>query len=225
MPSQRPFAAVLEQAGATMVDRSGHAVPLHFGSSAGELAACFVAVGLADRADLSIVTLTGAVTAIEEVTRRLTGTLIAPGGALVRGDTTWCCPAPGYLLAVGEGPGSTRLAERLMPMARRWPSVTLEPLGDEIAGFELLGPRTEETLAALGVPHTLSPAVQTVAIAGTTATVVRRSWARALVLVHAGYGVPTWGALDHAGEPFGVTFVGADAVARFRFVEPLLTHG
>ena len=149
-----------------MVDRAGHAVPLHFGSSAGELAACSVAVGLADRADLSIVALTGTVAAIEDVTRHLTGTLVAPGGALVRGDTTWCTPAPGYLLVVGEGPGSARLAERLVPMARRWPSVTLEPLGDEIAGFELLGPRTEETLSALGVPHTLSPAVQTITIAG-----------------------------------------------------------
>lgn len=223
MALNSPVEAVLEQAGATMVDRSGCPVPLHFGSSAGELAACVVAVGLADRADLSVAVLTGPASAIEHATLHLTGTLIAPGGAYLCNDTAWCATAPGRLLVVGEGASRAALGPRLRAVTAHHRAVSVHGLGDATAGFELLGPRTEETLDALGLPRTLSPAVQTLSIGDAPATVVRRSWARALVLTETAWGLATWAALDRAGAPFGMTYVGADAVARFRFVEPLLS--
>jgi glycine cleavage system aminomethyltransferase T len=201
--------AVLERAGATMVDRSGHAVPLHFGSSAGELAACSVAVG--------------EVEPVEHVTVLLTGTLIAPGSAAVRDGAVWCASAPDRLLVVGDGRLRTELATRIARVVWRHPAVTCARLGEEVAGFELLGPHADDTLAALGIPCTYGPAVQHATVAGAPITVVRRSWARALVLAGAAEAVAVWAAIDRAGAPFGITCVGADAVARFRFVEPRIS--
>jgi glycine cleavage system aminomethyltransferase T len=218
-----PVAAILEQAGATMVDRAGRPVPLHFGSSAGELAACTVTVGLADRSDLAIHAIEGDVAAVEHVTLVLTGTLIAAGGAVAHDAAMWCTTSPGRLLVAGERACGERLAARLAGAVGRHPGLTLRALSDAVAAFELLGPRTEDTLSALGLPATLAPAVQTARIGGRAVTVLRRSPVRALVLTDPASAPPAWEAVDHAAAPFGVTCVGADAVARFRFVESLLS--
>ncbi len=223
MAPTSPVAAVLEHAGATMVARAGRTLPLHFGSSAGELAACSVAVGLAERGDLGIHAISGSVEAVEHATVLLAGTLIAPGGAVVQGDVAWCATSARRLLVVAEGSARATVADAVARVADRHPGLTARALGDTLAGCELLGPRTEETLAALGVPRTLTPAVQTLQIDGVAATVVHRSWVRALILTDPVWAIATWTAVDRAGAPSGVTCVGADAVARFRFVEPLLT--
>lgn len=196
--------------------------PLDSGSCAAELAACSVAVGLAHRPDVRLAAITGPVEAVEHATVLLSGTLIAPGGAYVRGGTAWCASSADRLLAVAEGAAGDALPALIERVAGPHPALRARTLTGVLTAAELLGPRVEATLAALGVPPTLPPAVQTVAVRDLPITVVRRSWSRALLLVD-----PLWAAqlrrvVEQAGAPSGIVSVGPDAVARFRFVEPLL---
>lgn len=221
MAPHSPVTAALRQAGATMVARAGTVVPAHFGSSAGELAACSVGVGLADRSDLAVLELTGPVEALERISFALLGTVIAPGGALAGRETVWCSPEAGRLLAVTErgAPLRARLADLVMmvPLAR------LRDRSATVACLELLGPRTEATLAAAGVPATFPPSAHRGRVGPVEAIVIRRSWARALVLVRPADAVVGWTAIDRGGAASGITCVGADAVARFSFLEHRLT--
>jgi len=58
-----PLVEQARHAGATTVQRGGVRVAAHYGSPAGELSACVRAVGLGDRSDLGIFTLSGSPTA------------------------------------------------------------------------------------------------------------------------------------------------------------------
>ena len=72
---------VIRQAGGVLVMRDDRAVVAHYGSAAGELAACVSAVGLADRSDLAILQLDGPAPQLRHLSQRLAGSELAPGGA------------------------------------------------------------------------------------------------------------------------------------------------
>ena len=95
-----PLELQLQKAGATMVTRHGWWVAAHFGSSAGELALCATAVGLADRSDLGKLDLRGEAGAIELLVGQLSGGQISPGDALLAEGAWWCAVSPGHVLAL-----------------------------------------------------------------------------------------------------------------------------
>src|SRR3954470_15593413 len=87
--------AVLRRHGATMAERHGRMVALHFGSPATEAAVCRTTVGIAVRSDRSTLEVLGPARAVDDALDglvplgdRVGSTRLTPGLALV------CCAAP-----------------------------------------------------------------------------------------------------------------------------------
>jgi glycine cleavage system aminomethyltransferase T len=208
--------AVLTRAG---VIRGDH-LALHFGSAAGELAACVTRVGLADRSDLATFALEGPPAMLESVTTGLTGATLAPGGTLPTGSAWWCAAAPERVLVVVEAGDRERMHARIGRLAARHPALRIRDLSSEWGAIALVGRRAGAVLARLGVygesgdPRSAAP-VGTHPVAGAQVTWVLQSDDRALALMTHREAPQVWHALHAAGRPFGICAVGQEAVVRY----------
>jgi len=224
-PEHQPTALdpVLQQAGAVLMLREGHAVVANYGSAAGELAACVSAVGLADCSELTKLTLEGPAPQLRQLSGRLAGAELEPGGAVFSGGAWWCAQSSERLLVVSD----TRLGDRLRAMlqagvARRI-AVTLVDRTDELAAIAVVGRRARGLLAALGVygesgdPRRVSP-LAAHAVAGADVLWLLESDHKALALVPSSSAASAWHAIERAGQPFGVCAVGREAIARYALI-------
>ncbi len=96
--ARAPWTPSSVRPGGVLVMHDGRAVVAHYGSAAGELAACVSAVGLADRSDLTKLVLEGPPAQLQHLSQRLTGSEIAPGGAVLSGGAWWCAERPERML-------------------------------------------------------------------------------------------------------------------------------
>ena len=213
---------VLRQAGAVFATHEGRSAAIHYGSAAGELAVCVSAVGLVDRSDLATLALEAPNAQLVQLTSRLAGGEIAPGGALDAAGAWWCGAAPDTLMVLCRPDVRRRLIERLRVHAAH--QVSLRVLSVELAAVGLVGPQTPSVLRALGVygaagdPRAAAPFGRG-AIAGTDAWWLLESDRRALLLVDRERAGEVWRAIEHAGRPFGLSCIGQEAAGRYSLLE------
>ena len=222
---RRPSALdpVLRQAGGVLVMHGGHAVVAHYGSAAGELAACVSAVGLADRSDLAKLVLEGPPAQLQQLTQRLTGSDVAPGGAVLSGGAWWCAESPERMLVISEVSRGDHLHAVLRARVARRSAVTLTDRSAELAALAVVGRRARALLAELGVygetgnPRHVPPLTAHTG-AGAEVLWLLESDDKALALMAAADGPAVWHAVERAGHRFGLCSVGQEALARYALI-------
>ncbi len=206
-----------------LVNHDGRAVVANYGSAAGELAACVSAVGLGDRSDLAILQLTGAAAALRHLSQRLTGSEIAPGGAVFSGGAWWCAPSGERMLVLCEASRAERWHAVLQARVARRSAVTLTDRSADMAALAVVGRRSSALLAKLGVygesgnPRDVPP-LTTHTGAGGDVLWLLESDDKALALMAAADAPAVWHAIERAGRPFGLCAVGQEALARYGLI-------
>jgi glycine cleavage system aminomethyltransferase T len=208
------------RAGAFVNGRAG--VASHYGSPAGELAICVRAVGLVDRSDLVKLALTGPQDELVELVHGTSGHSLSPGGWVFAAGAYWCAASPELVLAIAE-PRDPSLTEAVAGLD--------VPAGVDVAdrsadwtALGLAGEHTIGVLAALGLvadPRRARPFLPAT-IAGARAGVLLQSDRRALVLARSSSAAEVWQAVSAAGRPFGLSYVGTEAQARFAVLDRML---
>ena len=217
MSNFSPVETRVSRAGGVMPARAAGRVAAHFGSPAGELAACLRAVGLADRSDLGVLGITASPVRLTELTERITGSAPAVGGVVATPDAWWCRETPDRVFAVAEPGARARLLAWLRTPAPRLHGVEVRDLSAETAAIAIVGLRTPEVLAALGLlgqagdPRAAAPfSAQTVD--EIPAHLLLQSDGHALLLVGTQDAERVWRAVELAGRPFALSLVGTDAL-------------
>jgi glycine cleavage system aminomethyltransferase T len=214
--------SLLRQAGAVFARRGGHETAIHYGSPAGELAVCVRAVGLVDRSDLTKLMVEAPAAQLRQLIHRLTGTTVAPGGALLAGGAWWCAATPQQLYVLCERPLGDRLQRSLQAQALR--HVEVSDRSQSLAAFGVLGRGTTDVLRALGAlgecgdPRLVRPFSERVLAAG-PARVLLESDRQALLLVAEDRAGELWLAIERAGRSFGLSCVGLEAARRYALIE------
>ena len=216
-----PLEEILRRAGAVFGAHEGRLVALNYGSAAGELAACVHAVGLADVSAGSKLELTGGAAQLDAELARLLGRPLAAREAVRANDAWWCLAEPGRAVVLAEPQLGHRLYESLHDRILRRAGITVRDRSDEWAMIELIGRRAPRVLAVLGVLESASPTpcLVGVPLQGATAHWLLASEHVALALVDRGDALATWHAIEAAGAPFGLTYVGQEAAARYQLLE------
>jgi hypothetical protein len=208
------------RAGAIVNGRLG--VAAHYGSPAGELAVCVRAVGLVDRSDLVKLAITGRRSSLAQLVRNAAGLSLSPGGWVQGSGAHWCAVSHGMVIALAEPEGHA-VRDTLAATDRMWDAAVADRSADW-AAIGLVGEATLPVLAelgALGDPRAARP-FGPAAIAGAPVDLLLQSDRRALVLVDRGAAAGVWRAIEVAGRPFGLSYVGAEAQRRFAILERTL---
>ncbi len=210
----------LGRADGVVVVHDGRAIVAHYGSAAGELAACVSAVGLADRSGLVKLALHGPSAELRRLAAGLAGAVPEPGGVVFSGGAWWCAPSLQRLIVLCPARPGERVSGRLREWAARRPAVTLADLSADWAAVAVLGARTRPLLADLGVygesgdPRRVHPFTAR-AIAGAEVLWLLESDCRATALIPRAGACAVWNAIERAGRRHGICAVGEEAVARY----------
>jgi glycine cleavage system aminomethyltransferase T len=215
--------SVVEQAGAVRTLRDGRSVVAHYGSAAGELAACVTAVGLADCSQLTKLVLRGPSRQLGPLTLRLAGAEVAPGGAVLSGGAWWCAESAEQIIVLCDPRLGDRLAAALHALAARRTALVVTNHSRDWTALAVAGRRARPLLAALGVfgdcgdprqvpPFTSHP------VAGVDVQWLLESDRKAVALMPLQSAASVWRTIEHAGEPYGLCAVGQQALARYALV-------
>jgi len=217
---------VLRRAGAVFAGHDGRTVAVNYGSAAGELAVCVRAVGLVDRSELMKLVLEAPSAQLGHLLVRLTGRMVAVGGALQTADGWWCRAAENRAIVLSEPAIGARLRERLesQAQARLHVAVTVRDRSDEWAAIAVIGHAAPRLLSALGAygesgdPRWVAP-FSVGEVHGVGVMWLLESDRRALALVPRAQAAELWRALEDAGRPFGISCVGHEAARRYALLE------
>jgi hypothetical protein len=224
--STRPaLTARLLQAGAVITARSGVPVPAHYGSAAGELAVCVSGVGLANRADLSIVVIRGVETQIDEAVQTLVGYAIAPGGAALIGGAWWCrSDTADEVVLLAPHAFAPRLTDAVRAETYRYAGLGPATPTSELTTVGLVGKHATPLLADLGAfgatgdPKAVTPFFRGT-FAGCDVTWLIENSTSVLALVAVDAADDFWHAIERAGREHRIACVGLEAVERFALLE------
>ncbi len=203
--------------------RDGHGVVAHYGSAAGELAACVSAVGLADRSDLAALVLEGAPAQLRHMSQRLAGAEVAPGGAVHSSGAWWCAAGTERMWVVSERRDAARLRASLAARTARRSALSLTDRSAEITALAVVGRRASTLLAELGVygasgsPRDVTP-LTSHPVGGAEVLWLLQSDDQALALMAAADAPAVWHAIERAGQHHGLCAVGQEAVARYALI-------
>jgi glycine cleavage system aminomethyltransferase T len=212
--------AVVARAGAIRCDHDGRRIAVHYGSAAGELAACVSRVGLADRSELTKLALEGPQPMLQHVISSLTGGALASGGAIRTGPAWWCGVGPERVLVLAEPGNGDRLHSRIRRLVARHPALRIRDLSVQRSAIAIVGRHAGDVLAQLGVygatgdPRSAVP-VSSRRVADSEVTWLLQSDHRALAMMDHGDAPEVWRALHAAGRPFGICAVGREAIVRY----------
>jgi glycine cleavage system aminomethyltransferase T len=193
-------------------------VVAHYGSPAGELAACVQRAGLVDRSDLLAIELTGRHAALAGLLERVCGWSLAPGGCAYSGGAWWCARSSECVIALVE-PGSRHTAEAIAELCG--PGLCVSERSRDLAAIGLVGKATLDVLSAAGAvedPRAV-PAFGETNVGGAEVELLLQSDRRAVLLARPAAARRIWRHLETAGRPFGLCYVGAEALARFNLME------
>jgi glycine cleavage system aminomethyltransferase T len=219
-----PLAGVLRQAGAVFSSRDGNPVAIHYGSAAGELAVCVSAAGLVDRSGLAKLVIEAPTASLAQLTSRLAGGVLVPGGALYAAGAWWCGAGQDRLLVLTEPSVGRRLVERLRVHAMHQVVRRMRECSADLGAIGLLGPAAEKVLRALGVygaagdPRLVTP-FGPGTVAGVEVSWLLESDRSAIALVPRARAADVWRAIEVAGRPFGISCVGQEAAGRYALLE------
>jgi glycine cleavage system aminomethyltransferase T len=186
---------MLRRHGATMTERHGRLVAAHYGSAATEVAVCRSHAGLAERSDRATLELRGS---REDVDDALEALSVLPGRA-------WPVRlSPGRAIVRCEGEDAGVCTSAML----RPESAAVDDVSLEWAALELVGPRAKDVLEAAGIDEEQD-----------AVTVVREGPAIVELLVARTRGPALWNRLLEAGERFGLSCVGLDALEQLSVSE------
>jgi glycine cleavage system aminomethyltransferase T len=219
-----PLDALLRQAGAVFAGHNGARVAIHYGSAAGELAVCVSAVGLVDRSGLSKLMIEAPPSSLTQLTSRMIGGQLTPGGSTYADGAWWCGAANDRILVLTDRSAAQRLVERLRIHAVHNVVRRLRDCSGELAAIGVLGPATPHVLRALGAygaagdPRLVAP-FQASSAAGAAVWWLLESDHSATALVSPDCAAQVWRAIETAGRPFGISCVGQEAAGRYALLE------
>jgi glycine cleavage system aminomethyltransferase T len=206
-----------------LVLRDGYPVVANYGSAAGELAACVSAVGLAARSDLATLELAGTSAQLRHLSQRLTGSEVAPGGAVLSGGAWWCAANPERMLVICDASRRDHLHAVLQARVARRAAVTLTDRSGELTALAVVGRRASALLAALGVygesgnPRHVPPLTRH-AGAGADVLWLLESDDKAFAIMATADAPTVWHTIERAGRCFGLCAVGQEALARYALI-------
>jgi glycine cleavage system aminomethyltransferase T len=217
MSNFSPVETHVNRAGGVLPARAAGSVAAHFGSPAGELAACLRAVGLADRSDLGVLCITAGPARLSELIERVTGAAPAVGGVVATADAWWCRETADRAFVVAEPEARTRLLAWLRTPAPRVHGVEVRDLSEATAAIAVVGLRTADVLGALGLfgpagdPRAAAP-FSAQSVDDVPVHLLLQSDRHALLLVGTDGAEQVWRAVELAGRPFALSLVGTDAL-------------
>jgi hypothetical protein len=219
---------IVRRAGGVLASREGAPVVAHYGSAAGELAACATAVGVADCSELTKLELAGPRDALRAVVRVAAGDVIAPGGALRAGEAWWCAASSERVIVLCEPWSSPPVHERLQAPLADEPSVRLSDRSHDWCAIAVIGRRCGDVLSALGVygpsgDPRLIPPFASGAAGQAPALWLLATDRRAVALVSRTHAGLAWQAIERAGRGSAIRYVGQDAVARYALLDRRLS--
>lgn len=181
----------------------------------GEIAIVERAVGLADRADLDVLEVTGPPGRVAESVERTTGRVPEPGATWLGSGVWWYASDAGRVLAIADSRGASRVRH-----AFAQPSPGLR-MGADVAVLathkvlSLIGPRSTRLLRAGGMIETPETGRGAEAVlGGLEVLVLREEESMYLIVTPLERAVELWRHLRETGRPLGVGLVGAEALAR-----------
>lgn len=214
------LAEIVQRAGAVVARDGGRTVAVHYGSAAGELAACLAGVGLADCSHMLKLALHGRPDRLQGLLTEMTGMALAPGGAARGWGGWWCALAPDRAIVVVDPRPGANLRTRLATALLRHPGVELRDRSDSWAALAVAGRHAGRLLADLGVYGTERDARRTApvscrAIAGVPVLWLLQSDRQATAVMADEDAGTVWQAITRAGRPLGLCAVGREALTRF----------
>jgi hypothetical protein len=190
--------ALLRRHGAVLVEREGRLVAGSFGSAPAEVAVCRTTVGLAERSDRATLEVQGPPGAVDD----------ALDGLIPLGDRAWSTRLTPGLALVRCDLEATRVC---LDHLERSDRVEVVDASHDHVAVELIGPLTTEVMAAAGVGTPDDPAI-----------VVPDSRGPGVeLLVSAAQGPALWNRLLAAGESYGLSCVGLEALEHLEASEHL----
>jgi aminomethyltransferase len=203
-----PLDDVLKRSGAHMTEREGWLVAADFGSLAAEIAVSRATAGLADVSSISKFEVQGPATAISDAYP--SGRELRPGRALEAADAWWCALTPESLLVLTSPSMAARVRVDLEERADRETQIA-EVTSDRVAVC-LTGPFAREVVARAGAAPVGPGNVRVESVGGVPTLVVHQYEKQWLLVAPASDAGALWHALTEAGSPFGLAYVGADAL-------------
>jgi glycine cleavage system aminomethyltransferase T len=198
-------------------------VVAHYGSPAGELAACVRGAGLVDRSDLLAIEIAGESLALAELVERASGWSLAPGGCSFAAGTWWCARSSACVIALVEWE-SRETVETIAGLGG--PDLCVSERSQDLAAIGLVGKATLDVLSAVGAVRDprAAPAFGGANVGGADVELLLQSDRRAVLLVRPEAARHVWRTVEAAGRPFGLCYVGAEAHARFTLMERMLAR-
>jgi glycine cleavage system aminomethyltransferase T len=199
----------LSLAGAVMACRDGRPVAMHYGSVGAELSICLKHVGIAERADLDALELTGDRDGFQDELGELLGHPAPAFGMATRIGGAHCGVIdPAHAIVVGPPAACRTFAARRSQLRCTNRSGAWEV-------FTLVGPRTRALLARAGLPPDLvEHGIRACWTGGGPAVLLHEADERHLLVVAAANAGTVWHDLAAAGRPLELGCVGFEALAR-----------
>ena len=204
-----PLAEELKRSGAHLAEREGWLVAADFGSLGAEIAVSRAAAGLTDVSSLGKLELHGPASSIAEL--HPSGSPPVVGEAFESGDVWWCALTAERMLVLSPPANAGRLQEALSRRAAPT-GIEVVEVTAERAAICLTGPSSGEILASIGASDTPAGGVRAESVAGVPTVVLRRREREWLLVAPAADASALWHAVADAGAPFGLAYVGADAL-------------
>jgi glycine cleavage system aminomethyltransferase T len=158
-PVRGPLDDLVRAAGATMVVRDGRWVAAHYGSRAGEVAACKRAVGIADRFDRATLEISGDPSAVDRVVEAVTHRPASHADAVRAGHAWWCRITPERVVLRCEAAYADPCREAVAAAAGAEPDAEWSDLSAEFTAIEVIGRRAEKLMREAGIEDDAMPLV------------------------------------------------------------------
>src|ERR1700742_5023134 len=150
-PVRGPLDDLVRAAGATMVVRDGRWGAAHYGSPAGEIAACQRAPRIADRFDRATFEISGDPSAVDRVVEAVTHRPASRTDAVRAGHAGWCRIAPERVVLRWEAPHAASCRTAVAAAVDGSGDVAWQDLSESHTGIEVIGRRASRLLQETGI--------------------------------------------------------------------------
>jgi glycine cleavage system aminomethyltransferase T len=204
-----PLDAELKRYGAHMAEREGWLMAADFGSLSAEIAVSSGAAGLTDVSSLGKFEVRGSALAIADV--HPSGRMLTPGRGLETADAWWCV-ITSELLVVLSRPSATERVRADLKGRVAVGEVELTEVTAERVAVCLTGPAARDVVTHAGIGDDRVGTARLESVHGVPTIVLHKREQQWLLVAPASDASALWHALSEDGAPFGLAYVGADAL-------------
>jgi glycine cleavage system aminomethyltransferase T len=204
-----PLEAELKRSGAHMAEREGWLMAADFGSLSAEIAVSRAAAGLTDVSSIGKHEVRGSAVAIADV--HPSGRRLRPGRALETADAWWCVISPELLVVLSRPTATERVRAGLQARAAVGDVEVIDVTGERVAVC-LTGPAARDVLTHAGVADGRVGTARLESVHGVPTIALHKREQQWLLVAPASDASALWHGLSEDGAPFGLAYVGADAL-------------